>query len=152
MISDIRLLSHFRLQEKAANCLIARLNESKLEGCDHVHASFIPKFGIACSPVLNALLPGNSVDELKAAKDLILVEMARLSVEVMVVGRMILMMILHLIEIVGMETKKLELRLTLSNAKDVEQKKSTLNLWQLIQVLLSLNMEKTMGNNYIQVE
>nr|CAD2200911.1 unnamed protein product [Meloidogyne enterolobii] len=70
----------------------------------------------------------------------------------MVGGRMILMMILHLIEIVGMETKKLELRLTLSNAKDVEQKKSTLNLWQLIQVLLSLNMEKTMGNNYIQVE
>jgi len=39
--------------------------------------------------------------------------MARLSVEVMVVGRMILMMILHLIEIVGMETKKLELRVFL---------------------------------------
>nr|CAD2150489.1 unnamed protein product [Meloidogyne enterolobii] len=48
--------------EEAANCLIARLNESKLEGCDHVHASFIPKFGIACSPVPNALV-GNSVDE-----------------------------------------------------------------------------------------
>uniref|UniRef100_A0A915MHD5 Peptidase M16 N-terminal domain-containing protein n=1 Tax=Meloidogyne javanica TaxID=6303 RepID=A0A915MHD5_MELJA len=54
--------------EEAANCLIARLNESKLEGCDHVHATFIPKFAIACSPAPNALLLGNSVDELKAAE------------------------------------------------------------------------------------
>uniref|UniRef100_A0A915MNA0 RRM domain-containing protein n=1 Tax=Meloidogyne javanica TaxID=6303 RepID=A0A915MNA0_MELJA len=54
--------------EEAANCLIARSNESKLEECDHVHASFIPKFGIACSLVPNALLRGNPVDEFKAAE------------------------------------------------------------------------------------
>uniref|UniRef100_A0A914M4R6 Uncharacterized protein n=1 Tax=Meloidogyne incognita TaxID=6306 RepID=A0A914M4R6_MELIC len=37
-------------------------------GNDHVHASFIPKFGIACSLVPNALLRGNPVDEFKAAE------------------------------------------------------------------------------------
>uniref|UniRef100_A0A914LAH4 Uncharacterized protein n=1 Tax=Meloidogyne incognita TaxID=6306 RepID=A0A914LAH4_MELIC len=45
--SDFRHLRHFRFTSA---------------GNDHVHASFIPKFGIACSPVPNALV-GNSVDE-----------------------------------------------------------------------------------------
>ncbi|CAK5068231.1 unnamed protein product [Meloidogyne enterolobii] len=137
--------------EEAANCLIARLNESKLEGCDQVHATFIPKFGIACSlsQTLFSLeiLLMKPKDQILQQKVQILVEMARVSVEVMVGRRMILLMTIYLIDLVGLVgNMKLELLMTLSNAKDGEQKKTTLNLVELIQVLLSKNMKKTMDS------